>query len=502
MARSQRLLFAFGLVTSWRMSTADDSSGSSGFQWKWANNMVSTQLTQCEGYGVQVLASPNNSSAFGTPPYYMIAWKANGIPTVSDIGSDRDNLSWTVNQASGSSLILTVADSNQKAGGEAPSLYNVTDGDSSCLPPPPSTNITLVANLSTSDPLETCEPLGLRVYGGQSPYTISIEAVGSSVVTNVTLDKGNDVLTWPNLADPNGQLMVSVSDANGTWGTSTGIFKTAGDAVTNDTRCAVVTNQGNSANIDQHPPQASGSNNTALIAGIVVPVVVVCLLAILAFFLWRRRKQAKSREAEPAFLPEAWVGPSLTETGPDGASATYSPYDPPANSKLARYRDEVNSHSRTPSSQQGILMGHLTPGSSGTPRQATFEGHSGPGSATGSRSQDGSGKGGQRLPPGVSPDWTVEPDIIIQHRDGGTVQEIPPPYPSFAAPAEPSSAPIAAVPTPPTSAGLSVADSSAGVSSRPSSSAGPSTSSSAPLNPGPPGPPSNKGKSRETDLLS
>ncbi|EJD00477.1 uncharacterized protein FOMMEDRAFT_90765 [Fomitiporia mediterranea MF3/22] len=190
--------------------------------------MISRDLTQCKAYGIVISALRDNSSSFGTPPYYMIAWKPRGIPTVSLIGSDRNNLSWTVNQASGSSLLLTVADSQGLSGGEAPFIYNVSDGNSSCLPSPPSTNITLVANLSTSDPLETCELLGLRVFGGQKPYIISLAAVNSSVVTNVTLGGNDDVLTWPNRADPNGRILAAVSDANSIWGTGTRLFNTTG----------------------------------------------------------------------------------------------------------------------------------------------------------------------------------------------------------------------------------------------------------------------------------
>lgn len=374
------------------------------------------------------------------------------------------------------------------------------------------------------------------MYGGQKPYTISIAAVGSPVVTNVTLGSDDDVFTWVNLADPNGQLIrmfflvvlllskysdaknapVSVSDVNGTWGTSTGVFNTAGDAVTLDTRCAVVASSGNSANVDQHPPQPGNSSHTTVIVATVVPIVVVCLLAALAFFLWRRRKQAKFREPEPAFLPDAWVGPNITETGAGGG--TYSPYDPPPSSKLERFRDEMTaSQSRPSTSQYGPGHGLLSPG---MPHQGgTYSGHSGSGSMSGSHSQDGyfGGKGDPRLPPGVSPEWTVEPEILIQHRDGGAVQEIPPPYPTYDLGASPPNAPppMAASSTPAPSGGLSVAESTA-PTSRPSSAGGPAytspalpepsgvTGGSSSTDPAPsyPPPSQSKGKGRELDLLS
>lgn len=58
-----------------------------------------------------------------------------------------------------------------------------------------------------TEDLETCQPLGLRVVGGQKPYTITLAAPGSPRVTNVTLGPDDDVFTYIDRADPNGQLM-------------------------------------------------------------------------------------------------------------------------------------------------------------------------------------------------------------------------------------------------------------------------------------------------------
>ena len=84
-------------------------------------------------------------------------------------------------------------------------LIGTSDGDASCLPKSPSVNITLAVNVTGS--AETCQPIGYRVFGGQPPYTISLAAPGSPVVTNETLPKEDDVFTYINRADPNGQLM-------------------------------------------------------------------------------------------------------------------------------------------------------------------------------------------------------------------------------------------------------------------------------------------------------
>ena len=77
--------------------------------------------------------------------------------------------------------------------------------DSSCLPPKPPSSLAIKANV-TKD-LSTCDYWGLRVTGGVPPYTISLAAVGSPVVTNVTLPTGLDVLTYIDRADPNGLLL-------------------------------------------------------------------------------------------------------------------------------------------------------------------------------------------------------------------------------------------------------------------------------------------------------
>ncbi|EJC98247.1 uncharacterized protein FOMMEDRAFT_97153, partial [Fomitiporia mediterranea MF3/22] len=117
------------------------------------------------------------------PPYYMFAWKVNGVPTVSPLGSDLSSLSWKVNHASDNG------------------------SGSSCLPPTPSTTITISPNVSTSDSVDTCEPLGLSMTGGKKPYTVSIAGMNTVLVSNVTLNDGDDVLTWPNRVNPNNQFI-------------------------------------------------------------------------------------------------------------------------------------------------------------------------------------------------------------------------------------------------------------------------------------------------------
>lgn len=77
--------------------------------------------------------------------------------------------------------------------------------NSSCLPSTPSTHLAITANV-TKD-LTTCQPWGLTVTGGTPPYNISLAALGSHLVTNVTLSLGFDVLTYIDRADPNGNIL-------------------------------------------------------------------------------------------------------------------------------------------------------------------------------------------------------------------------------------------------------------------------------------------------------
>ena len=78
-------------------------------------------------------------------------------------------------------------------------------GDTSCIPPAPTTNLAVIGNV-TKD-LSTCKKWGLRALGGTPPYNITLAAVGSPVVTNVTLPSGDDVLTWVDRALPNTQIL-------------------------------------------------------------------------------------------------------------------------------------------------------------------------------------------------------------------------------------------------------------------------------------------------------
>lgn len=125
-----------------------------------------------------------------------------------------------------STLLLTVIDSKGLSAGVSIATYDIagksssiitytltqcietlSDGDSSCLPSAPSVNITLTTNITKSS-ITTCDKFGLRVWGdGKKPYKITLAAKNSTLVTNITLGPTDDVATYINRADPNGDLL-------------------------------------------------------------------------------------------------------------------------------------------------------------------------------------------------------------------------------------------------------------------------------------------------------
>jgi len=237
---------------------------------------------------------------------------------------------------------------------------------SNCVPTPPSgaPNITISPNFTS--PISTCQPMGMLISGGKKPYGLTLAALNSPVLTNVTMGPTDDVFTYINRADPGSQIMASIIDANGIWATSTQLFSTAGSK---DIDCTgLVSSSGNSSSVNLHPAPPKGHSSVAV--AIVVTLVVAAILLAAGFYFWRRRQSQRSYKAGAAILPEAWVGPSSAP----GAEQVALKDNPSGNSKLAalaRYRSEHQ--------YQPLQTGE-------------------------------------------------ESDMVIQHRDGGTVQEIPPPY--------------------------------------------------------------------------
>ena len=62
-------------------------------------------------------------------------------------------------------------------------------------------------NPNVTDTVATCESWGLTIKGGEKPYTVSLSALDSHTITNVTMGPDDDVFTYINRAAPAGQLM-------------------------------------------------------------------------------------------------------------------------------------------------------------------------------------------------------------------------------------------------------------------------------------------------------
>lgn len=73
------------------------------------------------------------------------------------------------------------------------------------VPEPKSPTFTISSNITGK--LETCQPWGITIHGGIAPYNLSIAALNSPVVTNVSIPSGFDAFTYINRADPNGQMI-------------------------------------------------------------------------------------------------------------------------------------------------------------------------------------------------------------------------------------------------------------------------------------------------------
>lgn len=93
-------------------------------------------------------------------------------------------------------IVIVRCDDRQAAG-----------NDTSCLYTPPDSSTLASVHPNVTDTLTTCEPWGLTITGGKKPYTVVLSATNSPVTTNLTMGAQYDVFTYPDRADPNGQLM-------------------------------------------------------------------------------------------------------------------------------------------------------------------------------------------------------------------------------------------------------------------------------------------------------
>ena len=60
----------------------------------------------------------------------------------------------------------------------------------------------ILTSNSTSDTINTCDPWGLRIKGGNKPYNVTFMQINSPIVTNVTMGPNDDGYTYRMRGDP------------------------------------------------------------------------------------------------------------------------------------------------------------------------------------------------------------------------------------------------------------------------------------------------------------
>jgi len=228
------------------------------YKWRFQDTSIQDSIPACQRLPIVVTSfDTTTNSTKGTPPYYMLAFPNGGTPSTTLIGTSDTDVSFTVNYPVGTRVLLSVVDSNGNPGGTyAPQLV-VAGPNNNCVVTPSGTPTFAMTSNVTSE-LSTCEPLGVSIFGGTSPYVISLVAANAPSVTNVTLNAGDNIYTYINRAAPGGQLLAAISDAKGQWASGSVLLNTKG---LTDTDCNGLVSS--SSKGDVPPPSAStGSSPT------------------------------------------------------------------------------------------------------------------------------------------------------------------------------------------------------------------------------------------------
>ena len=97
------------------------------------------------------------------------------------------------------------------------------------------------------------------------------------------------------------------------------MIKTFGEA---QPQCVgLVSSEGNSSFVDQHPAPPSKSSAAVIVLVVVIPIIVVILALGVGMWYYRKRREQRLREPEPAFLPEAWSAPVSASTMSEGGGS-------------------------------------------------------------------------------------------------------------------------------------------------------------------------------------
>ncbi|TFK71393.1 hypothetical protein BDN72DRAFT_456026 [Pluteus cervinus] len=399
----------------------------------------------------------------------MLALPNGGTPTTQLIGTDPNNLAWTVDQPIGEELMLTVIDGNGNPGGVPPGLFTVIAGQTtSCLSQPTSDlgvfNVT--ANVTTT--LTTCQPWGIRVIGGVPPYNVTLAALNSPVITNVTIGLGDDVFTYIDRADPGTQLIAAVSDFQGRWASGTPLVTTQGST---DVDCiGLVSSTGNSTEMAASNSNGSSSHRPIII-GVCAALAALLLIGggVIGFIFWKRRQAQQDiedgQDLEPRQFFDAPGNPgqvvsmnsfitahptSPKSNRPMSEMQNFNPYDTPVTTTAPSDFTSASSSSQTgplrerpsfanfPSSSirsnKAIEAGYARPQDAAyltaTASAPDIAGPSEPSGTLLSTTSGSvwSGPSTTTHTGAVDAIQTHDGEVIFQHRDAGLPRELPPPY--------------------------------------------------------------------------
>ncbi|KAF7760860.1 hypothetical protein Agabi119p4_10269 [Agaricus bisporus var. burnettii] len=440
------------------------------FNWKFENDATPQRVPICQDFPIVVIPDPKNATAgnfLGTPPYYMMSFPQGGQPITQLIGNTNDTLSWTPKHPVGTNFSLQLMDSDGYTGGDGGLIYQVVENPEGqdCAAPTPPNDFTITSNVTDGGRVETCHFWRLNINGGESPYKVVLNAVNSPVITNITVENGNDAVVYSNRADPDTTLFAGVVDNTGRWATGTQYISTFGSI---DYACigfrTIVTTQKELDDAEKAREDSQRSKKrTAIIVGIVVSVAGVLFIAgAIAFWIHRRRRL---ESLKPDIEPRQFM-----DSGPSGQvlSVTQfmasSPNHTPSSGKTAfspigslPYSIEPFSDDRRDSTaDQSQPHFHLTSSSGadqrGGPSFAQFpvssvrrSGKAREAAQTTLAHHDRSQMSSSSAR--LLPDWPVrsaslqpphhdsmstsamESEIIYQHQDAGqVVRELPPPY--------------------------------------------------------------------------
>ncbi|KAF9267256.1 hypothetical protein L218DRAFT_955738 [Marasmius fiardii PR-910] len=445
------------------------------FQWKFANNFFGTEVPTCGEFGVVVQPFGNNTAnSTGVPPYYMIGYAVNGVSNTQLLGTSLDSLKWKVNFPAGTKLVLSVFDSEGTSGGIGTDFVNVVDagggGTASCVvnnPPPQD----FIVTSNITDTINTCEPWGLRIKGGVKPYNITFMQINSPIVTNVTAGSRDDAYTYIMRGDPGKKMIAAVNDMTGRFALMAPVVSPQGSS---DVDCPGLNSQGgNTTELDQQAAEARAAaeakeqrKRTAIIAGTVVPITLVLIAGVaMWYFLWykpRRNTRTEIDLIDPTVKPYTETGPgqvlSINAFLSDPSSSPGTPPKHPPGLTHMSYgdpehqfdpynqSDTMSSTSQRPDSGGGTSRhsagrNGFTTFPSRRPSSKAAEVAMSPSSAVAESSSDqpwaDAGSSVTRTT-SVGRINGGEPELIIQHRDGGPgrVRELPPPYADRGQPAE------------------------------------------------------------------